>query len=136
MKKILRHYVTDTFTLWVATQIADGIVLENGFRTLLLAGIGLMLTSVLARPVINLLLLPLNLVTFGLFSWVGNAVALYLVTLVVPGFSVTGFHSQALVNTWIEIPAIDFGPGVLAFIAFSFFLSVLAGLIKWVYSSN
>lgn len=133
MKKILTHYVTDTFTLWVITQIAQGANFANGLNTLLLAGIGITLTSILARPIINVLLIPLNLVTFGLFSWVGNAVALYIVTLVVPGFSIVGFHSPAYSNAWFDIPAVNFGPGAMAFIGFSFLLALLSSIIRWVY---
>jgi putative membrane protein len=131
MKRLIRHYAVDTFSLYFVTTVASGIILEKGIETLLLAGLGLMAGSLLAKPVINILLLPLNLVTFGLFRWVASAIILYLVTLVVPGFKITGFHFLGFSSPWIDIPAISFS-GVLAYIGFAFLLSLITSFIYWI----
>lgn len=131
MKRLLRHYVVDTFALWAVSNIAEGIVFEKGVETLLLAGVGLTLASFLAKPVINLLLFPINLVTFGIFRWVSSAIALYLVTLVIPGFKIIGFHFAAIASKWINLPPVNF-EGLLAYIGFSFLLSVIISLIFWI----
>jgi len=131
MKKILRHYVVDTFLLFVVSKITSGLVFENGVETLLLAGAGLTVASLLAKPVINLLLLPLNLITFNLFKWVSSAVALYLVTLVVPGFKITGFFFSGLSSQWLDLPSVSFS-GFFAYIAYSFIFSLFAAFIYWI----
>lgn len=130
MKRILRHYVIDTFSLYAVTLVATGVVFEKGTHTLLLAGVGITTAMLLAKPIINILLLPLNLVTFGLFRWVSSAIALYLTTLVVPGLKIIGFHFSGLTSKWIDIPPLNFS-GVLAYIAFSFLLSILISFIFW-----
>ena len=131
MKNIFRLYLIDTLALYAVTYIASGVVLAKGFETLLLAGVGLTVASVLARPIINLLLLPLNLVTFGLFRWVSSAIALYLVTLVVPGFSIVAFNFSGFVSKWIVIPQLSIS-GVLSYIAYSFVLSVMTSIVHWI----
>ena len=131
MKNILRLYLIDTLALYAVSQIAGGIVLDSGFETLLLAVVGLTVASVLVRPVINLLLLPLNLITFGLFRWVSSAIALYLVTLVVPGFTIVAFNFVGFSSKWIVIPPINLS-GILAFVAFSFLLSVITSIVHWI----
>ena len=130
MKKILRHYVTDTFSLWVVSQITSGMYFDQGIYTLLISGIGITMVSLIAKPVINIMLLPINLVTYGLFRWVSSAVVIYLVTLIVPGFKVVNFIFAGLSSRWIDIPALNFN-GLLAYIAFSFLLSVLTSFIYW-----
>lgn len=130
MKRILRHYVISTFSLWIVSEIAEGLVFESGTETLLLAGVGLTVASTLARPVINLLLLPLNLVSFGLFRWVSSAIALYLVTLVVPGFKVGSFHFAGFESKWFDIPELAF-KGMIAYVAFAFTLSMITSFIYW-----
>ncbi|OGM20284.1 hypothetical protein A2955_01045 [Candidatus Woesebacteria bacterium RIFCSPLOWO2_01_FULL_37_19] len=130
MKKILRHYVTDTFSLWVVSQITSGMYFDQGIYTLLISGIGITMVSLIAKPVINIMLLPINLVTYGLFRWVSSAVVIYLVTLIVPGFKVVNFIFGGLSSRWIDIPALNFN-GLLAYIAFSFLLSVLTSFIYW-----
>jgi len=130
MKRILRHYVIDTFSLWTVTQIASGIILEKGYESLLLAGIGMTAVSLLAKPIINLLILPLNLITFGLFRWVSSAIILYIVTLIVPGFKIEGFRFSGLSSVWIDLPSVNL-EGILTFVAFSFLLSLITSFVYW-----
>lgn len=130
MKSLLKIYLVSTLALFFAAKLFSGIVLEKGWQSLLLAGVGLALISLLVKPLINLLLLPLNLITFGLFRWVSSAIALYLVTLVVPGFKIIGFHFGGFSTKWLDIPAFGLG-GILAFVGFSFAISALASIIHW-----
>lgn len=130
MKRIIRHFVIDTFSLWVVTQMAGGLIFEKGLYTLLLTGAAVTAVSFLAKPAINLLLLPLNLVTFGLFRWVSAAIVLYIATLIVPMFKVASFSFAGYYSRWIDIPAMNL-KGFLAFIAFSFLLSLITSFIYW-----
>jgi len=130
MKTIIRHYVLETVTLYLASQIASGMVFEGGPTTLLLAGAGLTVATLVVRPLINILILPINLLTFGLFKWVSSAIALYLVTLVIPGFRIVQFNYAGLSTKWVDIPGFSF-EGLLAFVAFSFLISFIASFLHW-----
>ncbi|HJX59622.1 hypothetical protein A2V61_03090 [Candidatus Woesebacteria bacterium RBG_19FT_COMBO_47_8] len=132
MRKIIRHYVLDTFALYLASQLTSGMIFENGYQTLLLAGVALTITTMLAKPIINILLLPINLITFGLFKWVSSAIALYLVTLVVPGFKIIQFLFAGLTTKYFDFPAISL-EGILAYIGFSFLLSLITSLLFWIF---
>lgn len=125
--------MVDTFTLFAISRIASGIIFEKGIETLILAGVGLTFASLLAKPVINLLLLPINLVTFNLFKWISSAIALYLVTIVIPGFKIVSFSFSGLTSNLVDIPAIEL-TGALAIIAFSFMLSLITSFIYWLVS--
>lgn len=130
MKRILKHYTIDTFSLWVVSNVAAGMIFENGLQTLLISGIALTGVFFFAKPVINLLLLPLNLLTFGLFRWVSSAVVLYLVTLIIKQFKIVSFTFSGFMSKWIDIPSLNF-KGALAFIAFSFLLSLTTSFLYW-----
>lgn len=130
MKRILRHYAIDTFSLWVVSNVARGMVFEKGISTLLVAGVALTGVFLLAKPVINLLLLPINLITFGLFRWVSSAVVLYIVTLIIHDFKITAFIYGGFTSKWIDIPAFSL-QGVLAYVAFSFVLSFITSFLYW-----
>jgi putative membrane protein len=131
MRRILKHYLVDTLALYFIYRTFSGIYLHNYPQTLLLAGVGLMISSLLIKPLINVLLIPVNLVTFGLFRWVSSAITLYIVTLVVPGFSIQGFDFAGFSSKWLDIPAFALPQGILAFIAVSFLLSIITSLIYW-----
>lgn len=130
MKRILRHFVIDSVSIFLVSSIASGMVFQKGIETLLLTGLGLTIASLIAKPVINILLLPVNLITFGLFRWVAAVAVLYIVTLVVPGFSITGFNYPGYSNVWFDIPAVVFA-GFLAYLAFSFLHSLISSFIYW-----
>lgn len=134
MKKIIRHYIVDTFALWTVSQITEGLFFEKGLTTLLLAGVGLTAATLVVRPLVNILILPLNLITFGLFKWVSSAIALYLVTLVVPGFAIVRFFFAGMSTKWLDIPAIDLS-GVVAYVAFSLLISIITSLFYWLIKS-
>lgn len=131
MKKIIRHYVYDTFALFTASKIATGIVYEKDVETILLAGLGITVAMLLVKPIINILLLPINLITFGLFRFVSSAIALYLVTLVVPGFKILGFYFGGFSSKWLDVPELDFS-GVLSFVGFSFIISFIISFVFWI----
>jgi uncharacterized membrane protein YvlD (DUF360 family) len=106
------------------------LVFSKGIQTIFLTGGGLTLVTMFAKPVINLLLLPLNLISFGLFSWVSSAIALYLVTLIVSDFKILKFTYAGYSTDFFSIPSLDF-KGILAFIAFSFIISFISSFMYW-----
>jgi len=132
MKTILKHFIIDTVSLYLISLIITGIVFEKGLETLVLTGFVLMLTTLVIQPILNLLLLPLNLITFGIFKWITYAVMLFLVTIVVPGFKLTSFVFAGFSSVWFSIPPISL-TGPLAFIAFSLLISFVSSLIYWIF---
>lgn len=122
MKRLLRHFLIDTAVLYFVSQFIHGLNFSGGVATIFLTGAVLALTTMLIKPLINILLLPLNLITFGLFKWIAHAISLYIVTLVVPGFSITGFTFLRFDSYWFSVPGLNL-PGVLAVVAFSFVIS-------------
>lgn len=133
MRSVLKIYITSTLSLYLASIAFGGMRLSEGINSILLAGVALSLFSLLVKPLINLLLLPLNLITFGLFRWVSSAVALYLVTLIIPGFKIIGFHFAGLSSKWFDIPTVNLG-GFLAIVAFSLVISVISSILHWLFS--
>lgn len=103
----------------------------NGFKSIVIAGAVLTIANLVVRPIINVLLLPINLITFNLFKWVTYALTLYLVTLVADGFKIVSFTFAGLSSRWIDIPSINL-TGFLAYVAFSFVIAMISSFIAWV----
>jgi putative membrane protein len=133
MKSLLKIYITSTLSLYLASLAFGGMELSKGIHSILIAGVALSLFTLLVKPLINILLLPLNLITFGLFRWVSSVIALYLVTLVVPGFKIVGFMVAGLSSRWLDIPSVDLS-GFLALVAFSLVISVISSILHWLIS--
>ena len=132
MKWVIRTFAIEALALYLVTQIATGFVFAEGLNSMATTIVALTIASFLVKPVINLFLLPINLMTFGIFRWISHAIMLYLVDLILPDFNIIGFNFNGFNGGAIFIPAMSFGPGALSYVAFSFLLSVAIGLIYWV----
>lgn len=130
MKSLIRYYLIETVALYVVSNTISGMVFQRGTLSLLEAGLGLTIVSLSAKPIINILLLPINLVTFGLFRWVSAAFALYLVTLLVNDFKIISFSFPGTIVLGFSIPALNFG-GLFSIIAFSFVISFITSFFHW-----
>ena len=72
--------------------IVPGITI-TGFLSALFVVIILSLVNTFIRPLINLISLPLNVITLGIFSLIINALLFLLVAKFSPGFQIDGFWS-------------------------------------------
>lgn len=130
LRKLIRTFVFNLAALWLVTQIFEGASFTGGYQTLLIASLALTLVNLLVKPLINLLLLPINLLTLGAFRWVVNVVALYLVTLLVPQFKISAFLFPGFSNQGFIIPPIYLGT-IWVYLLTSFSLSIIISFLFW-----
>ncbi len=88
----LLRWSINLLALMVAASLISGIRIQSIEMAILAAGI-LGVVNAVIRPVVLVLTLPINLLTLGLFTLVINAAMLRLVSLLVPGFVLEGFHA-------------------------------------------
>lgn len=131
MKKIIRVIVIDIVALFAADKIATGLVFQNEIEGLFLAGAALGVATLLVKPILNILILPLTLATMGVFKFLTNAVTLYIVDLALHDFQVIGFNFAGLSSKYLDLPAIKLNSGLFSYIAFAFVISLITGLINW-----
>lgn len=131
MKRITRIFIIEAITLYLVSLITSGLVFKNGISSLILTSISLTIATLFVKPIINLLLLPLNLLTFGFFRFLTNAITLFLIDLVLSDFDVTSFFFKGLKTDLIPIPPISLPSGPLTYLAFSFLISFVTSIIYW-----
>src|SRR3989344_2171514 len=66
------------------------------FLTILLVALVWSVITMVIRPTLALLTLPITIITLGLFSLVLNALLFWLMEAIVPGFTVDGFFPALL----------------------------------------
>jgi putative membrane protein len=89
-------------SLLIVDLAVPGVTIAT-FPAALLAGVSIGFVNAVVKPLLNVLSLPVNFVTFGLFSLVVNGVCFWLASVFVPGFAVHGLLALIL------------GPVVLSF---------------------
>ncbi len=87
---IITYLLVNGLAIFVASQVLSGVHVD-GFVTALIVAIVLGVVNTLIKPLLIILTLPLTVLTFGLFSFVINALLVLLVSHVVRGFAVDGF---------------------------------------------
>jgi uncharacterized membrane protein YvlD (DUF360 family) len=130
MKTLIRSFLINFGALWLVSQLFSGIVLTQGYETLAMAALALGLFNLLVKPILNIFFLPLNLLTMGTFRWLVNVATLYLVTMVVPGFSIISFSFIGMSYNGMSLPAFSV-VGIPALILTSFVLSLVSSFFYW-----
>jgi len=80
---------------YVTAYLIPGFVI-SGWMALVVISIVWGILTLIIRPILILLTLPINFLTLGLFTFVINALLLMLMTKIVPGFSISGFGTALL----------------------------------------
>ncbi len=87
---ILISILLNTLAVLVTGYILPGIHIASFFTALVVA-IVLGIVNAILRPLIFILTLPLNILTLGLFTFVIMGFLVYLVSWMVPGFTIDHF---------------------------------------------
>lgn len=87
--RALTHIIAIAAVLLFLPSIIPGIVVDD-FTTALVVALVWGFVTLIVRPVLALLTLPITLITFGLFSFILNAFLFWCLNFI-EGFSVDGF---------------------------------------------
>lgn len=95
--KLLIRLIISTLAILVAANVVPGVVVA-GTTTAIIAAIVLGILNTFLKPVLQILALPITILTLGIFYIIVNVFIIYLASYLVDGFSISGF-----------IPALFFG---------------------------
>lgn len=109
MPRWMFRWLVNALALLAAAALLAGVRVETALAGIVAAAL-LGIVNVSIRPVLILATLPINILTFGLFTFVINALMLMLVAWLVPGFDIDGF--------WWSVAA-------------ALVLSIVNGVVTW-----
>jgi len=130
MKSIVRNIAFYAFALFALTQFLDGVRISGGFATYVLGGIILSLIFLIIKPILNLIALPLNIITLGLFSFFSNVIILYILTVFVPDIKINAFQFNGYSLSGFIIPKVYLN-SLFAFVVSAFSLSIIVSFLTW-----
>lgn len=131
MKTLLRYFLINLLALWVTAWIVPGFVFDGGAITIIKAAIVFTVINLIAVPILKILLLPLNLLTLGLFSWVVNVLALYFLVRLVPNLHLSSFYFSGVSFGGIVLPAMDLSAFWTAMIC-AFIIGIITHFLHWI----
>jgi len=116
MRGIVRDIVFNTFSLFILTQLFNGIRILGGLPELVISGSVLSLLSFVLKPILKVIAFPFNAITFGAFSIVINAIVLYTLTLIVKQVRITAFTWNGIHIAGFVVPRMQFNTFVAFFV--------------------
>ena len=130
MKTILRALFINLITLYLVDLILPGLTITAQTVIYLSAALVWTLLNKIIKPFIKLLLLPINLITLGLFSWVVNVITLFMLSYFIKGVTIHAFSSPGINFQGFIVPSLHFNL-FLAYIITSIILSLVHSVIVW-----
>jgi putative membrane protein len=107
MKHVVRVFLFNVFALWLTSQLIPGFVIPPGWQITLFSGLVLSILMLVVGPILKILFIPINILTFGLLSWFINVIILYLLTVVVPEIRLQAWMYQGISFAGFLIPKIQ-----------------------------
>lgn len=102
MLDLILRWILLALALLAVAAIIPGIHI-TGFGTALIVALVIGVINTFIRPFVQILTLPINILTLGLFTFVINALMLWLVAGLVAGFEITGFFAALLGSILLSI---------------------------------
>ncbi len=100
--QIILDVLVKAVAVFIAQYFLPGVSVD-AFLTAVIVAIVLGIVNIIVKPVIHLITLPLTIITFGLFSFVINALMILLVDYFVDGFQVNGFFTALIFSLVLSI---------------------------------
>lgn len=131
MKYLVRVFLFNIFALWFVREIYGGLVIDGGVQSVLLAAFVLSVLMIIVKPILKILFIPINFITFGLGNWLINTVILLILTLLIPAVIVQEYMFPGLSWQGFMIPSIKFNY-VWSLLIISVSLTAIAHLLHGV----
>jgi putative membrane protein len=129
MRMLLRPFILYAFSLAFLDRLFAFVNVANELSLIEAALLFLLLNTVF-KPFLKILLLPINIITLGLFSWLIHVIIVFLVLLAVPGFHISEATFSAVQIGHYVFPAVHLTV-IWTYIFFSFFLSIAMAFMEW-----
>jgi len=114
---LLWRLLINAAALWAATRLVPGISFDGDWRLLFVVALIFGVINVSVRPILKFLTFPLLILTLGLFTFVLNALMLWLTGAISDALDL-GFHVDGFTPAFI---------GGLVVTVISFLLSLFVG---------
>jgi uncharacterized membrane protein YvlD (DUF360 family) len=131
MKAFLRHVLINLLVIYLVDACYPGFSILHDTKTLFTAAVIWLLLNKIVKPIIKLLLLPINLITLNLFSWAVSLITLFLLPMIVDGISIQPYDFPGLNYQGFSVPQFHLNL-FLSFVVASTFLNLFHNLIVWI----
>lgn len=100
--KLLVRLLINVFALLVVEYLVPGFVLTD-YRAAIAAAVVIGVVNSFIKPLVQLIALPLSIVTFGIAAFLINVFLLWGASFVVPGFEIQTFTTAIIASVVLSL---------------------------------
>lgn len=130
MKGLLRGFLVSLSSLWITSWLLPGLQFSGDLQILMIGALVFMVINFTVVPLLKILFLPLNLLTFGFFTWVINVISLFVLTRVITQFQLVPYDFPGMSLAGVMIPGLTLNTLQVAIVA-SLLIGLIMNLLKW-----
>lgn len=105
MRKIIVNVLATAASFYAAQYFLLGFHIDSTWQAYMMTALVFVIFNFFISPIIKLLLLPINLLTLGLFRWLSNVLVLYLFDLLYDGIRISAYNFPGYTSSIISLPA-------------------------------
>ena len=100
--KLLIRLAINVFALFIVTKVVPGFVLAD-LMSAVVAAVVIGVVNTFIRPILQLIALPVSVLTFGVAAFLINVGLLYVTSMVVPGFEIANFTTAIIASIVLSL---------------------------------
>lgn len=97
MKKLLAFIITNSVSLFLVSSILPGIYIRD-IKSIVLLSLLLGVLNSTVKPILKFLSLPINILTFGLFTLIVNGFVFNLAFSLINGANISSFFTAVIAS--------------------------------------
>lgn len=94
MRRFLIHLLIGFLSIYLAYLLIPNVIIQGDFKEVIkitvIAGLVLGLINYFLKPIINIIALPIRLLTFGLFGLIINMIIVWIIDILFPQLIILG----------------------------------------------
>ncbi len=100
--KIVMKLAINVFALLVVAYIIPGFKLDS-LTSAIVAAVVIGVVNTFIKPILQVIALPISLLTFGIAAFLINVALLWAVSLIVPGFTISSFGTAIIASITLSL---------------------------------
>jgi putative membrane protein len=100
--KLLVRLAINAFALLIVEYLVPGFVLTD-VRATIVAAVVIGVVNTFIKPILQIIALPISIITFGIGAFLINVLLLWLVSFLVPGFEIDNFLTAVIASIVLSL---------------------------------
>lgn len=105
MRNLIIKIAATMISFYATASLIAGFRIDPTWQSYLISAIIFLLFNLLLTPLIKLLLLPINLLTLGLFRWITHVLVMYLFDVLYTGITISSYYFNGFSSAVLALPA-------------------------------